>query len=448
MHQFGELDLERSVTRAWTAFQRHLAGHVRGMGDSDLLVIEVPSGDGDPDGAPYVQFSAWGAGLVRCEASSNASLRVSCRLDAAAERSLVELGWRRPTCGADDEPRDGSPNYFIDLRRDRAEQLAAMTVTALRRVWSVPHPAFLSAEGLRLESVEPVDLGVGSGPSEPVADLPAAVVPRGREDLGALVVRALATVLGHTPHRDADGDVPVRTSGALTFVRVHRTEPVVELLCPLVEQVTDRARAADLVAELNRGRGLVRLSLVEDSVVAGATLPALPFVAQHLRDALELMGETVETFDAAVATATGGRLTFAEPVHAAPGREYLEAEPGEELPVDLLTLLRVEVTSGGALRSDDVVAICGADRATILDFLRAASRQAREWRRAAGAAAGVDPQEVDACTHEAQAWEHVVAQLRSALRRLLLPEEGPRPLRLARPLQPPLFEEPPDADGR
>src|SRR5512141_9172 len=129
MSEFAGFDLDRSTARAWSSFQSRLADHVAAMEDDDVLLVEAESSLDDAEGsAPYVQFAAWGADMVRGEVSGNSYLAHDHLLDASGVAALESLGWSAPTYGPDDEPDNGSINFHVDLERNHADRLAVMTV--------------------------------------------------------------------------------------------------------------------------------------------------------------------------------------------------------------------------------------------------------------------------------------------------------------------------------
>jgi hypothetical protein len=91
---YDDFDLDRATMRAWSRFQADLADHVVAMADDGVLVVDVETGlDEEATGAaPYVQFCAWGEGLVRAEVSSNEYLADDVALDDAGVAALVEVG--------------------------------------------------------------------------------------------------------------------------------------------------------------------------------------------------------------------------------------------------------------------------------------------------------------------------------------------------------------------
>src|SRR3954470_5742073 len=284
------------------------------MKDDDVLIVSAESAvDEEDDGAaPYVQFVGWGDTLLRGEVSSNEYLASEVVLDRDRSRVVEALGWHAPTTSRDDdEPGEGSANFFIDTERRNADRLAVMTTRVLRDVFGVAHPAFLSAGALD-DAVEP-DLGIPSGPGNVEAEVEAlAVFPRDQEHLLELVDQALTPYFGNAPQHDEDDDIPVVSGSALVFVRVAERMPAIQLFCCVVHDITDEDSASFEVAVLNRDQTFLKFVLVDDRVMAHLWLPAYPFAPEHLRAMLTLMSETVDAIDDDLARRVHGRRTFEE----------------------------------------------------------------------------------------------------------------------------------------
>ncbi|QNN52356.1 T3SS (YopN, CesT) and YbjN peptide-binding chaperone 1 [Nocardioides mesophilus] len=429
MSEFAGFDLDRSTERAWSRFRARLADHVAEMADDDVLVVSVDDSavDEDGDGAtPYVQFCGWGGTRVRCEVSSNAYLADELQLDRAGSESVLRLGWAAPTAGRSDELDGGSANYFLDLDRAHADRLAVMTTQVLREVFAVPHPAFLSAEGLGDDAG--LDRPDPATATEPEVEVPA-VFPHDREHLLDLVDKALVPLFGQPPEHDEDDDIPVVSGSALIFVRVLETAPAVQLFCSLVHDVTDRDRAAFEVAVLNRDVRYLKFVLVEDTVMVQLHLPAYPFAPEHLRTMLSIMSDTVDTIDDDLVARVGGRRTF-EPDSDVAGvedadihqlldlaeRREVEAATDPVHPA-MMTLLQLDADSPGSLTGEIAASVCSGERDLILELIAWSSGQELAWRQARDRAIlAQDAAEAAVCERETRQAEAMVDVLRRALR--------------------------------
>lgn len=439
MSEFAGFDLDRSTERAWSRFQAKLADHLADMRDDDVLIVSAESAVDHEDGgsAPYVQFVAWGETLLRSEVSSNEYLADGVRLDAPGSHMIAGLGWHEPTTDKDDEdPGEGSANFFLDVERSNADRLAVMTTRALRDVFGVAHPAFLTAGGLD-EAAEP-DLGIPSGPGQAEVDVEQpAVFPRDRDHLAELVDRALTPFFGNTPLHDEDGDIPVVNGSALVFVRVADQMPAIQLFCCVVHGVADCDSAAFEVAVLNRDQAFLKFVLVEDRVMAHLWLPAYPFAPEHLRAMLAIMSQTVDAVDDDLARRVGGHRTF-EPGEAAGGYDEglspdaaeLDRDLAREQPADvdaedqtdaihpaMMTLLQLDADAPGTLTPELAASVCAMNRELILELITWNSQQELAWRRARDRALlAADSDEAAVCEQEVRHAEATVNLLRRALR--------------------------------
>ena len=166
--------------------------------------------DGPSNGAaPYVQLLAWGEGLVRAEAVSNAYLNPAFALKVEAYDEMQEIGWNMPTHGEDEEPDHGSANFWINSESREADRLAWMAVRSLREVYGCLHPSFLNLAGVDEEPSEP---------AEPAAsdDEEQVVFPADRDDLHKRVICAISHwLMTDEVNVDNDGDVPIRVGRSL-----------------------------------------------------------------------------------------------------------------------------------------------------------------------------------------------------------------------------------------
>lgn len=426
----GERDgfeVDRSTAEAWVRFQARLGDRLAAMADGDVLVVEAMVADEDePGAAPYVQFCAWGDGMLRGEVASNHVLMEPRELDEEGERALAELGYGAPTYGPGDDADAGSLNFHADLPQSAADRLAVMSVRALRDVFGVAHPALLTGDlsGLAEEPAAPVEPAAVDRTDEPVAAYPHG----GHEQLTALVDRALTPYFGHEPRHDDDGDIPVDLGDTVLFVRVHETAPVVELFACLATAVQDLERAAFEINVLNRDVRFVKFRLVGDSILADLQLPAWPFAPEHLRAMLALMTETVQQVESDLVARVCGKLLAVDD-------ESADAVDHEELDEDddqggsgggvaaerwrsaERVLVELHAESPGSVTPEVAASICGDDVETILDLIaheesqKAAWRQSRDEARVAGDAGGVEAGEAEVAYSR-----HTLSLLRRALR--------------------------------
>jgi hypothetical protein len=328
MTDFSGFALERSVDRGWEQFEEWLTAAIADMADGDVLVVsrEADARDASRGQEPFVQFLAVGDGWLRGEASSNRQLDRQYWLTEQQAAEMTYIGYELPLTPARALATSGSTNFAVDLTRDDATKLAAMSVRALREVFAVVHPAFLAFRG---DTHTPF-----ASNAAPVLDtIPASVfpltadgvptsgtlarqwalaeagpiaMPESAAHLRQLIEQALVPMLGRRPLVDEDGDFVVPVSGALVFVRVVESAPVIAIFSQLVRGVADIEAACQDVADLNSSVEMVKFFLVDDRIVGGCTLPANPFVGEHLREMLSLVGSVASDFEHPMTLIAGG----------------------------------------------------------------------------------------------------------------------------------------------
>jgi hypothetical protein len=420
-HDGSEVD--RAAAEAWVRFQARLGDRLAGMAEDDVLVVEALVADEDePGAAPYVQFCAWGEGMLRGEVASNHVLMEPRELDEEGERALEELGYDAPTYGPDDEADAGSLNFHADLPQSAADRLAVMSVRALRDVFGVAHPALLTGD-LADGSAAPVEPAAAERADEPVASYPHG----GHEELMALVDRALTPYFGHEPRHDDDGDIPVDLGDTVMFVRVHASVPVVELFACVATDVQDLERAAFEINVLNRDVRFVKFRLVGDSILADLQLPAWPFAPEHLRTMVAVMTETLQQVESDLVARVCGRPVLGGDEDA-DDVDPDEVE-GDEVEVERggvgvrrwrsaeRVLVQLHAESPGSVTPEVAASVCGDDVETILDLIAHEESQKVAWRRSRDEArAAGDTGGVEAGDAEVAYSRHTISLLRRALR--------------------------------
>lgn len=354
-------EFDSSTAAAWTRFQAQLADHLLELEEHDLLLLEAESSLDDADGAaPYVQFCAWGPGQLRCEAVSNTYLAPTHRLDDARLVAIEELGFEAPSHDAGEAADDGSANFWIDVDHDEADRLAVMAVRALRDVYGVAHPVFLT--GLPAGDQE-----VGPAPVEPSADEEAAVFPvDGPDQLQRLVDETLTPGIGHAPVHDDDGDIPIECGDVVVFVRVLGDKPVIRLFACVARDVVDLGRASFEVGVLNRDRLFFKFLLVGDAIVMQTDIVAWPFAPAQLRDLLEQMCRDVGQIHGDLAARLGASPT---PVVSEPSEVSATGGNHERPHPAMLTLLELDADEPGSVDPALAAAICEHDRDLVLGLL-------------------------------------------------------------------------------
>lgn len=305
----ARVDLDKATERAWRQLQLDLAQRIADLEEGEVLLLELEVPECEEVCAPYVQVVTSTPLHSRVEAVSNHYLSLEYRLDKAARRALRALGWEKPD--------DRTENYWLDIERGDevdAQDAAGMMVRALREVYGVPHPAFLLDWADLADDDEDVERG-----EEPLTiEAGRATTPIDAAHLHRLVTAALAEDLGQEPRTDDDNDFPFICGQSVVFVSViDGPMPVIRIFARLVEDVTERDRAAYEVAVLNRDFRWAKFVLVDDAVLLRSEIPANPFAPHHLSFVLAEICDWVCQHASDTAYRAGGRCFLEEPTEEA-----------------------------------------------------------------------------------------------------------------------------------
>jgi hypothetical protein len=314
MTDYSGFVLEHSVDRGWHQFEAWLGDVLSKLEDGDVLMVSREAGPGEPDRdqRPHVRFTASGDNAVRAEASSNRQLDRQFHLTKDQGKELLSIGFMAPPSAAEALATSTSASFSIDTDRSAADALAGQSVRALRDAFGILHPAFLAISGDIHYELDPVadEVPVSALPLTPdgmpvsgtlarqwsLAEAGPIAMPESPDHLRKLIEQALAPMIGRRPMVDEDGDFIVPWGGSLVFIRVVDSAPVIAVFSQLVDGVINNEVAVHEVAELNAAIEMVKFFLVGDRIVAGCTLPANPFVGEHLRDLLALVGGVAHDF--------------------------------------------------------------------------------------------------------------------------------------------------------
>lgn len=298
------VDLDKATERAWEVLHHDLARRFEMLqpGESVTLEIEGPEREEFPS-TPYVEIS-WDHNGSQAIATlpRNRAIVERLRLTRPARQRLKAAGWERVDDG-------------YQLAADDALELATLVTTTFRERWGVQHPSFLvdSADLIEDFSEDPDD--PASTPEREIGPRPlrlrGALEPDHPDQLREWVSRALSEHIGCEVVHDEDEDIPFVSSDAVVFVRVSSADAV-RLFCHVVIDVTDHRMAAHEVAVLNRDVPHLKFLLREDRITMTYDVPAMPFVAVHLTQMLDLAIGTVGHLAADVAFRVGGR-SFRDP---------------------------------------------------------------------------------------------------------------------------------------
>ncbi len=326
MAEIDGFDLDRSTAQAWAEFQTRLAEVVSMMDDTADLTIGTDTGASER--GPYVRFSSPSRDSVRAEAAGNAELGEHFRMGTHDLASMEELGWHPPSV-------EQGPNFWAEVSQDNCEYAAELAVSALKDVYGVQHPVFLSPDQLAevLQAPAPIEPGpiepgpIEPGPIEPgpigkgsglerASIAPAiefrCVLPRDRQQLTELVDAELTELYGHPPIRDEEGDVAIRVGSTMIFLRTASDAQEVVVFAAVVHDLEGRSRAAEVLNDLNVEARWVKFQLVRDRVFVTISVPAKPFVAAHLHQAVLIMSDVADGIDDELAAKLKGRTTFSD----------------------------------------------------------------------------------------------------------------------------------------
>ena len=440
-----EFEVDRATVVAWREFQAQLADRLAALEEDDVAIVEAMVGEEPEAGAaPYVQFCAFGDGMLRGEVASNHVLDERWELGEEPVRALGELGWAAPTYAPDEEPDHGSLNHYVDVEQADADRLAVMATRALRDVFGVAHPALLCGDVADEVSAPAAEGAAAERTDEPVAAFPHG----GHEELSAMVDRALTPYFGHEPRHDSDGDIPVTAGLSVFFVRVPEDVPVVELFGCVATDVADLDAARREVEILNRDVRFAKFRVSGDSVVVDLQLPAWPFVAEQLRALMAMLTDMITKVEDDLVERVGGRhLLDLDDTDDEDGSGdaplEVEAEDEREVLIDLvgddvrdrvshaeLVLAQLNAEKRGSVDPELAASICGHDAEVVLDLIRRDEQAEIAWRQARDVALEEgDTETVAACDSELR---HAAASTRLLRRALRLVVEREAALDAAR----------------
>ncbi len=307
MAEIDGFDLDRSTAQAWAEFQGRLSEVVSMMDDSGDLTIGTDTGG--TERGPYVRFSSPDRDTVRAEAASNAELGEHFQLSTADVAAMEDLGWQPPQVSE-------GPNFWAQVSQEDSDVVAELAVAALRDVYGVQHPVFLAPDQLAevLHPPAPIE-GPGQGLERAALAPPIefrCILPRDRQHLTELVDAELTEMYGHPPIRDEEGDVAIRVGSTMIFLRTASDAQEVVVFAAVVHDLEGRSRAAEVLNDLNVEARWVKFQLVRDRVFVTISVPAKPFVAAHLHQAVRIMSDVADGIDDELAAKLKGRTTFSD----------------------------------------------------------------------------------------------------------------------------------------
>mgnify|MGYP005988601031 FL=1 len=372
--------IDEAIDEDWRRFTRQLADRLA-TNPVDTGFSLHPSFVPEGSTAQRMLLTTTSNGTVMCAASGLQSAPSPWRSSAAESIHTLE-----------------EPVAWVD-------RFAATIVSAVRGIWDVPHPSFLTCGDARSPGVE-TRMSAGDF-----------VTPRVAADSTELVAAVdclLQNSFGVVEKAHSRDGFCLTIDTATVYVHVASVEEIRLHTC-VVERIAGRTRAAEVVADLNRQYPQVKLLLVEDRIHATITVDACPFIPQHVINGLQRLSTFVSGVDDSFAENVGG--TVAAPDDPSVWDESIHIDGEDDVPPQLMRLLEVDAESGGGLDPTDIVAVCGADRDAIVRYAKFCAEQATAWRDyARDARLRGEPGAVEEGEIEALPWDRVVCALQLALR--------------------------------
>jgi hypothetical protein len=343
-----EVCWDDEVGAAWQTWRTALLRRLVQLRDGEVIALAVLVGERQ-EAAPYLRFTG-GRGIVRAEVASNFSLVPERWLSAAQELVLHGIGWEPPGYLTHGEPDDERTDWTAVAAMHELPWLVELATRAAREVLGVLHPSFL------------VPAGEPASPDDGEDDEWAGVCwPRGPQHLAALAAGVVADLLGEEPERDLDGDLMVPAEHSLVFVRTVPYVPAVELYVELVGHVLDRERAVHEVNLLNRDTTDMHYHLLDDRVIGRQRLPAAPFAADVLANAVRYALGTVDAIAEDLVSRVGGHTWF--PAEVAP----MPQQPSVSAATAMGTLEELEADAPGSVDPELAAHLFGLEQRVLLD---------------------------------------------------------------------------------
>jgi len=223
---------------------------------------------------------------------------------------LADLGWNRPTDDNEDKGRDkaseGSPNFHIDFSTpvyfDGAAELAVKTLSLVHRI---PHPGYLEYEAFDSD-----------GNSIPIPDLGLKRMTRYASPDPQKMRQALLTTIREFTglsklDYDQKGNMGIRFGSVLIFISYMEKPPSVRFHSPLVVEIKESPELHVRLNELNSKIWSMHFFHRNNAILAVSDIPAAPFSADHIIQALAMFNEIADGMDDLLVAEFGGKTAFA-----------------------------------------------------------------------------------------------------------------------------------------
>ena len=366
-------ELERrwddAVETAWRGFRQRLADRLAEMVEDDVLIVALER-EAEAGAAPYCQAAA-GPDALRVEAVSNVYLSPELELDGLQEALLQDLGFAEPEA---EDWQEGPTNYWIDLGQREADLVAVMVVRALREVYGVVHPIYLSADGLEPQAerqLKPI-------PPRPRPDVP--VHPDGPDDIRRAIDLAVRNLLSEKPEWDDDGCLPLPTQRTWVWVIVSEASPRILLNAPLADDVVDDSRALVEVNLLNQREYGLTFSLRDGRITVTRELDVAVLIPAQVRLEIERLTSQVDGWANDLVTRVGGRRMDEQAVAQPVGASRTDRPTSGRFATAYAVMVELERGQRGSVDPAAMARIFENDTGLLLKAIRINEQRRREVR--------------------------------------------------------------------
>lgn len=280
------------ISKAWGPFEVRLADTLAALQDGHYLILDHPAT------GHYVQFAAQGPDGLRAEARANVYIPPARQLGPAEETRLIELGWKPPTHGPEDDERepDGSVNWYQDWEPPVPwTTVAEGACLTLRDVYGVRHPSSLRYEAFARGGVPLLLPGLGRRHSiRPPR--PETVQVEYRSELEGAIKELLPQLVEeYLVGRLDNGDLLTHSPAGDMAIAI-REEPFrILFYTTVLADVDGGPQVLEALNERNQTLLLGRVYWLENRVLFDHVIPAQPFVpAQFLRVHREMHEQSLD----------------------------------------------------------------------------------------------------------------------------------------------------------
>lgn len=289
---------------AWPPFALKLAATLEKLDEDQFLIISVKRSNW------FVQFAAQGSFGMRVEAPSSSFLSVPEQLNERQIVSMLEAGWHSPT-GSPTESTpeldpDGSPNFFAEFSTPVSfKGVANLAVRTLAEILRVPHPGFLEykAFGEKGKAIALPELGLRIEKHPPEVD--------NQAELSKLLLATIRKITGISDlDYDINGDIGIRHGSTLMYVRLIDDPLYVRITSPILCNVEQNPDISARLNDINASVTLMRFFFQNGVIYGVADISAVPFVSDHVAQALVQFGSMAEGFNNLLQDEFGGNMVL------------------------------------------------------------------------------------------------------------------------------------------